>query len=507
MKEESRIKNTIRNTLYGVCGQIISYIFNFAYRTVFIHVLSINYLGVNGLFGDILSMLSLAELGVGSAITFSLYKPLAENDRKKLKGLMRYYCKAYKIIGVTVAIIGISLLPFLDYIIKDKPNIPNLNLIYILYLVDSVTTYFFAYKRSIIIADQQGYIDIINKNIFIIIRSLLQIVILILTGNFIYTLIIQVICSFMSNLSISRKADKLHSFLKEKDKCILDVSTKKDLFKKIRAMFYHNIGSVVVLGTDNLLMASYIGVYWVGIYSNYSMIINIISSFVRQFTDTIVASIGNMTSLDSTEKSYNVFNVLFFVNYWIYCFASICLITLLNPFITLWIGEKYILNQSIVLLIVLNFYIGGMRQNVIAFRNTLGLFWNDRYKPIFESIINLVASIILLKKIGIAGVFLGTSISLASTSLWVEPYILFKHYFKKSPKKYFVKYISRFFLTSCLAMFMLLISKKIFDGSLGSLIILVILCFILINLILFAIFFRRKEFKYIGSIIKYRKRL
>lgn len=495
MHKNSRTYNTIRNTAFGVGGKLVTYVLTFVYRTVFIYTLGKTYLGVQGLFSNILSMLSLAELGIGSAITFSLYKPLAEKDTKRIQGLMNFYVKSYRIIGIVVAIAGLSITPFLDKFIKEKMNIPYLHLIYVLYLSDSVLSYFFAYKRSIIIADQKLYVESLNSSIFSLIRNALQICWMLLFKSFIPVLVIQSLCTFLSNVSISRKSEKLYPYLKASNNEKLNTESQKDLFKKIRAMISHKIGSVVVLGTDNLLISTFVGIEFVGMYSNYTMIISMILTFIQQFSQSLVSSIGNFVALESVDSAKKTLNQLFFVQYWIYSFCSICLFILFNPFITFWLGGDYTFNSWIVTLIVLNFYIGGMRQTVLAFRDSLGLYWYDRHKPILEAITNLIASILLLKYYGIAGIFLGSLISTVTTSLWIEPFVLFKYYFHNGLKGYFIKYVVYSIVTIAVSILMYAVSLFIFNGSILSLILLFLLCAIIPNAVMYGVYFKTPEFK------------
>ncbi|MCM3118460.1 oligosaccharide flippase family protein [Neobacillus sp. MER 74] len=496
-----RTKNSIKNTAYGIAGQLIGTILSFISRTLFINILGASYLGINGLFTNILSMLSLAELGVGSAIIYTMYKPLAEKDQTKIKALMRFYATAYKMIGCIVALLGLILLPFLDYLIKDKPNIPNLTVIYLMFLTNSVVTYFFAYKRSIITADQKNYLNTINQVRFMFIQNIIQITLLILTKNYILYLSVQIICSFISNVSISKKVDKIYPFLNIGKKEYLDKDNKKEIFKNIRAMMSHKIGGVVVNGTDNLLISTYVGVYFVGLYSNYIMIISIINSFIYQAFTAVTASIGNLNALEGKEKSYKIFNDVFFINFWLYGFCSISLWILLNPFIGMWIGNKYIMDNYIVLMIVINFFITGMRQTVIAYNSTLGLFWNDRFKPWFEAIINLIASIILLNRLGIVGVFLGTFISTITTSFWVEPYILYKHAFKKGLNIYMKKYALYTLVTIIAAILTQLACSVITTYTFISIVGRGLICFIIPNLIFAMFFYRTSEFIYLKKIL------
>lgn len=501
--QNSRTINSFKNAVVGLIGQIFLYLISFICRTVFIYQLGVTYLGVSGLFSNILSILSLAELGVGSAITFSLYKPLAERDLFKVKALMGLYARAYRLIGCVVATVGLLLVPFLDYLIKDKPDIPELTVIYLLYVANTVFSYFFIYKSSIIIADQKNYIYTLNQILFSFIQYGTQIIILLAYKNFLGYLTVQVVCTVLANISISLKANKLYPYINGKISEKLDPESRKDIFKKIRAMMFHRIGSVVVLGTDNLLISAFIGVYWVGIYSNYVMLIGIVKNVIRQIFTSITASIGNLNVLETKEKSFEAFNTLYLLNFWIYSFCSIQLFILLNPFIKLWIGESYTLNSNLVMLIILNFYISGMRQNVQAFKDSIGLFWNDRHRPIVESVINLIASLILLKYFGIAGVFLGTLISTVTTCLWQEPYILYKHRFQMPLFHYFRKYIIYFLITIGIIAILLPICNTINKNDWISFVKMFVISVVFSNILLVVLFFRTKEFRDIVKRLKY----
>jgi len=496
--QNGRTNFTIRNTYIGLIGQIATYVFTFAFRTIFILTLGERYLGVQGLFSNILSLLSLAELGVGSAITFSLYKPLAEKDISKIKSLMNFYARTYRMIGMFIAITGITLAPFLGFFIRDMSGIDNIRILYLLYLADSVISYFWSYKRSIISAYQKNYINTIQMNAFTIIRSLIQMIVLLVYRQFIPVLIIQILSTLFSNITISIKANKMYPYLRDSDVAKLDKNTHYDLIKKIKAMMLHQLGSVLVLGTDNLLISKFISIIAVGVYSNYLLIIGIIRSLITQFTQAVVASIGNLVSTESDQLSKKVFDMLFFLNFWIYSFSTVCLLTLFNPFISIWLGSKYTFSFEIVCVIVINFFISGMRQNTLAFKNVLGLFYNDRFKPIFESIINLVASMIFLYYLGIIGVFLGTLLSTITTSLWIEPYVLFKHYFKHGLFGFWKRYVFYILVTIIVSVVMLSISSLVFNGSIQSFLILFVLCLIVPNLI-FYLFFSKTEQYYLCS--------
>lgn len=498
MNTESRTKNSIRNLLTGVAGQVTSVLLSFISRTIFIYFLDIEYLGINGLFSNILTILSLAELGVGSAIVYSMYKPIAKNDRDTLKALMKLYSKIYTIIGIVIAIIGTTLVPVLDVFIKNKPeNIDNLVLIYCMFLLNTVISYFFSYKRSIITADQREYICTLYRFIFNLVKVVLQIIILTITQNFVLYLAIQIVCTLMENIAISIKADKLYPFLKTKNNVELDKKDKASIFKNIKALMLYKICSTMLDGTDNLIISSFIGVAWVGLLSNYTLVIGAVSLILVQIMGSITASIGNIISIESKEKQEDIFYNTFFVSFLLYGFSSVCLMILINPFISLWLGKNYILHELIVFIIVLNFYIYGMQSTVWAYRSTMGLFIYGKFRPLVSGIMNIVVSIILGKYLGLLGVLLGTTITRILTNIWYDPIIIFKYGFKKSVKSYYLKYLKY------LAIFLsttILISKTslIIDSSsvAGFTLLLIITC--LISSIIFFLMFRKcKEFKYL----------
>lgn len=438
----SRLSNTIRNTSYGLVAQIITILINFLNRTIFIHFLGVEYLGLSGLFSNILSMLSLSELGLGVAITYSLYKPLAEDDRKKTKALMHFYCKAYRIIGFTILFLGLLLVPFLNVLIKDPSNIPHFTLIYLLFLMNTVVSYFFTYKRSLLTADQKEYLNTKNRTIFHIIQSILYFLVLVLFKNYIIYLLVTIVCTVASNIAISVQCNKTYPFLKKNTETLSSAETKT-LMKYVFAQMSHKVGGVVVSGTDNLLTTSLVsgGLSLVGLYSNYLLLTNTIRSVIAIFFNAVIASVGNLNVQNDVVKSKNVFNKMFFLNMFFYGITTTCILTLANDFIVVWIGEEFLLTRDIVLLIVANYYLTGMRLTCTTFNTTLGLFYNDRFKPWIEAAVNLVASIVLAKHLGFIGILLGTFISTVTVCFWVEPYILYKHYFKIGLWDYFKRFL------------------------------------------------------------------
>ena len=497
-----RSKSSAKNLVVALIGQAFGLIISFIARIIFVKFLSDEYLGLNGLFTNLLTMLSLVELGVGSALVYSLYKPLADGDNEKVKSLMDLYRKAYNIIGGVVLIIGILFIPFYRYLISEVPSISHLDFIYILFVLNTAISYFYSYKRSLIICDQKRYIATIYRYVFYFLLNVFQIMVLFLTHNYILYLITQVVFTWLENICISIKADRMYPYLKDKNIKKLDKKELNTISKNVRAMLFHKIGGVVVNSTDNILISKLVGLIAVGMYSNYYLITSALDTITAQFFNAITASVGNLGACTNSKKVKETFNTTFFLNYLIYGVITVCLLILFNPFIEVWLGKKYLFDFGVVLVITICFYLKGIRKTCLTFKDALGLFWQDRYKPIIESIINLVASIILGIKYGVLGIFMGTIISTVTTSLWIEPYILYKYYFKEN----IIDYLYRFIRYTLVVVLTYLIVQKIvilisINGILG-LLIKGVVSLILSILIMTIVFIKTNEIKHVKKIFK-----
>lgn len=498
-----RIKSSINNIIFNFGGNIINSLLGFISRTVFIYVLGNAYLGVNGLISNILSMLSLTELGVGTAITFSLYKPIAENNENKIAGIMEFYKKVYRYIGIFIFIIGLIIMPFLKYIIKDYNIIKeNINIIYFLYLINTMYTYLFTYKRTLIVADQKAYKIVPFTTIFRVMTILSQIVILITTRNFIAYLIVQIITTLIENICINGYIDKNYPVLKKCNEKI-DNSELKVISKNIKAMMLHKIGDFCINSTDNIIISAFVNIVAVGIYSNYLMLIGMINQFVMIFFNSLTASLGNLIAKESKEKSFEIFNIMNFIGFWIYGFVAVCFYNLINPFITLWIGKENLLDEKIVVVIIINYFLTGMRVPVATIKSAAGLYSDDKYVPIIQSLINLVFSIILVQKWGLIGVFVGTLISSISLPCWYRPILIYKKIFKKSYIGYFINYVKYI----CILILNIFISKSLirvisFELNWFIFSIMIIICLLIPNVTIILFYKKTKEFKYILDIVK-----
>lgn len=499
--DNSRTTNSIRNILTGVVGQIIQIIMGFIVRTIFIKSLEAEYLGINGLFTNILSILSLAELGVGSAIIYALYKPIADDDKKHIKILMNFYGKVYKIIGIVVTILGIAFLPFLNFIIKDAVYIKeNIYSIYLFYLFNTVITYFYSYKNSIIVAYQKNYIvSLINYGMNFI-QVLIQIFVLIISKNFLLYLLTQSICIFTNNFIIAKVADKLYPFLKENQNESLSKKDKKSLITNIKALMIIKISGVLVNNTDNLIISYFSGLSSIGYVSNYNMIISAINTAILQIFNGLTASVGNLNVKENKEKKVFIFNIINLASFWIIGLASISIILVINDIIRLWAGEKYVLEINIVIALILNFYMMGMQNVINTFKNTMGLFLYGKYILLITATINLILSIVLGKIWGMFGIFISTAIARLLTNVWYHPYIVYKYGLEVK----FTEYISRYLYYIILLISSTLITgyfcSKVFFASILTIIIKMALCLIIPNLIFILCFYKTKEFKYLKEL-------
>ena len=445
MNENGRIQNSIKNTLIGVSVQILSVLLSFITRIIFVRSLSEEYLGVNGLFTNILTVLSLAELGVGTAIIYSLYLSVAQKNEKEIAELLNFYKKAYLIIGCVITVVGVLIAPFLDIFIKDAPNIPNLHIIYLMFVANSSCSYLFAYRRSIFLADQREYVLSEYRLFFIILKAVGQCMSLLFTKNFYYYLLVQIVCTLCENICIHVKTLKYYPFLKEYKKAVLSKQKVHSIQTDIKALMIYKIGSTALDGTDNIILSMFVGVVSVGKLSNYTLIVSAVAMVTSQILNSITASVGNFIAKESSERHEELLFKITFMSFFIYGFSFVALSCLMSPFIQMIFGINYILTKSEVFICSLNFYIFGMMNSIWTFRTTMGLFTHGRYRPLVSAMINIIVSVILARYIGLLGVLLGTTITRLVTNVWYDPYIVYKYGVKKSAVKYYrlwMKYLA-----------------------------------------------------------------
>ena len=496
-----RLKAITKNAAAMFLKNNVNALLSFICRTIFIKTLGETYLGINGLFANIFSLLSLMELGVGTSIIYFLYKPLADNDEYEIRGMLNLYRKLYTGIGVIIGITGISLIPWLPDLVHNTNNIDHLQIIYILMLTEVVISYLFSYKRSILEADQKSYyIALIDTGIAVLI-SILQMIILLVLRNYLLYLAVAIFRTFLSNVIIQVLVNKRYPFLRSKNDYQITRDQRKLIFSRTMAAFSHKLGGIIVYSTDNILINLLLSLELVGLYSNYLAIINMIYNPLSQVFNSMTASIGNLKAAENdTEKAYINFERVTFLNCWLYGFAAICLFNLLNPFIIVWIGKKYLLDQFVVFVLIMNFLFTGTRMVPNLFNTSSGLFWNTRWKPVLECVINLIMSVILGHILGMAGIFLGTTCSIL-VSMFVDPYVLFKRWFQRSFIDYFKLYFKWLLIIVGTGVVMNFLCSKITIGNVFGFIVLLVINVIGVNLIFLLFTFKSSGFAYCKGIM------
>lgn len=496
----SRLQNSIRNLNFGVISQILISILKFASRSVFIYVLGEEFLGVNGLYTSILEVLSLTELGLSYVVTYSLYKPLAENDIEKLSALMTFYKTVYRYIALAVAIIGLSLVPFLNVLVKSDIDHFYLVLYYLMFLANAVCSYLLVYKSSIIDADQKQYLISKYTVIFKLLTTILQILCLLVFRNFTLYLAIQILMTIGNNYYVSHRADALYPFIREKRE--LPREEKKRIFADVRHMFAYRAGGSLLNGTDNLYISSMISTATVGLYDNYAMISMMITGYVNIVNSAIVSSIGNLNTSDDTRLKKEIFDVISMIFTWLATFCAVSLLVLSNDFVGILAGERFVLPFATVVVIVVNFYLPVILQPIWNYRNTTGLFRETRNILLYAAGLNIVLSYVLGRIWGLTGILAATSVSRVLTSFWFEPYMLYKRIFQASCWEYFRRQLVHGGVIVLSAALITLPLRNVGINVYALFLIKMILCALVPNGIMLALNFRKPEFQYVWNIAK-----
>ncbi|WP_066056297.1 lipopolysaccharide biosynthesis protein [Robertmurraya korlensis] len=496
-----RVKNSMINIGAGLANQMIITILSFVSRTVFISTLGIEYLGINGLFTNILAMLTLAEAGLGASIMYSLYKPLAESDHYRVNILMKFYKNAYLVIAAIVLVSGLAIMPFLDMFIKDT-NINNVHSIYLIFLLNTVAPYFYVHKSSFLNVSQKGYIVTGIYSISSILSVCLKIAILHFTQDYILYLVIDSVITISNSIILAIIVNKMYPFLRDKVKGKIDSSTKKDITKNVKALILQNIGNYLIFGTDNIIISSFVSVAAVGIYSNYNMLIEICRTFINQIFNNIYHSVGNLVAKENIEKVYSIYKTYRLLNFWLYSIFTIFLAIMLEPFISLWLGKDFLFEGNLIYVLMLIFFERGMRNSITTLKTTSGIFHEDRYAPLCQAVINLVVSITLVQKIGITGVFIGTLVSALAVPFWLTPYLVYKKVFSKPISSYIRSYTV--YLVTGFVVY--LITKNTGDlinaHDIKTLILKAVISLTIPNIIYILIYHKTEEFKYLYGIAK-----
>ena len=499
-----RVQSAAKNIAFGYIGNLTTQLLGFILRTVFISYLGDTLNGINDLYTGILSVLSLAELGVGTALNYSLYGPVARKDYEKIKSYMQLYKKAYRVIGLVIAVIGLAISPFLPYLVKQPQGVSvrDLTLYYFIFLFNTVSTYFVAYKYSLAYAEQKNYIQTNTITITKMITVTLQIAVIVTTRNFYLYLLTAAAVELIQKIFISWYLNRLYPYLKDKNVKKLSKEETGEVVTKTKALVFHKVGDVARLQTDSMIISAFINVTLVGFVGNYNMILNSVANFVNIIFNSVLSSFGNLIATESKEKQYDVFKVYRFFACWIYGFSAVGFFLLLTPFIVIWQGNEKVLAAGVVACILIDYYFKGDRIVLSNFKTAAGVFEQDKYLALIQGVVNLILSIVLVQKIGLVGIYIGTIVSGLIANI-TKPFIIYKVCFEKSVKTYFldsVKYLAVLF-----GILVLLTGIRQFvmpQVTILSFMLMFIVICVVFNGMFLLLFGRTQEFGYLWGIIK-----
>lgn len=500
MNSNPRTFNSARNLTMSVFQKLISIVLTFVGRQIFLQVLSVEYLGISSLFRDIISVLSLADLGMATAMAYSFYKPIAEKDEDKLAALIGYYRRFYNVLAAAVALIGIALIPLLKYIIKLENDIPYIEVYYLITLSHTVVSYLFVYKATIIRADQNSRMVTKYTMWTSVIVMAIQVPILLIFKNYMLYCLVPVFGTLANNLIISHRADTLYPFIKKK--AVLASEERKSIFNNMRSMFVYKIAGVIYSSTDSILISTIIGTAIVGKYSNYRLAVTNLSALAFMIFTSLVPSIGNLIVKEPPEKRLEVFRVMQTISCWLGGFFVFCLFFLLDEFVILWLGQDFVFGLPLKLAVLAEFYLQIALNPLIAFREGTGIYQKTKFVMLAGAALNLILSIILGTFYGLPGIIFATIISKLLTFAWYEPIVLFRDYLGGHATSYLRGHIiNLILLISCIVVAQFFFPWK---GSASWLewILKGVVYTISINIVYFLRYFRTPEFQEIISKVK-----
>lgn len=502
---ESRVNKSMKNTVFGMLGVLCNLLVAFASRTIFIRLLGAEYNGVNSLFTNILTVLSLSELGFSVSIAYALYKPLKEMNEEAISRLMNYFAKVYRVIALVVAIAGSCCIPFLQYLIaEDMSTLPfslgQLRTFFAIYLLNTVCSYLLAYKRTIITADQNSYIVSNIDNLCNIGMNVLQIVLLLIYKNYYVFLIAMVAKTLINNIILQIIADKKYPFMKKYKHARIHKDEKTELFKNVQAMFLHRVGGVVVSSSITIVISAMVSILDSGIYGNYLVIITGVNAFLSILFNALTASVGNLCVSEGREYQYVIFRRIQYLSNFCAFFVLVCYMCLFNDFMQIWLGEDMMFSFAIVLMIAFREMLTYLRKTLLLFRDATGLFRKDWLKPILESVLGIALAIGFSYIWGTFGVFLGYTLATVCIAVPVEIYIIFRHGLCRNGTRDILEMVGTVVLGAAVTALVYWICSYIPSG-IGWFILEAMFCCVFSMLVYVVVTCRTQEFRYYKNFV------
>ena len=500
---KSRIQAVAFNTTVGIIQKVVTVIANLVIQIIFVRTLGEQYAGVSALFTSVLTVLAFAELGIGTAITYNLYKPIADKDYEKIHAYLHFYETAYRIVSLVVLFAGAASLPLLPLIVKNVPDISeSIYVIFMLFVVDTAVSYVYVHKATFLNAAQDNYVVSAVHSVAVVCKTIGIAVFLTVFRSYYAYLIFSIITTLLQNITVSIIADKKYPFLKEKSKARLDKPAKKQIYNNVFAMSLYKVSGTVLNSTDNIIVSNMSGTAQVGLLSNQILIVRQVYDVIIQFFSAVTSSVGNLSTENNKEYEHKILNTLRFISFWIFSFCSISMFVLSHSFIKFAFGEKYVVAYPILFFLCFDFYVKGMINPVSAFRTSHGLFVQGKYRPLIMAVLNIVLSIVFMKWFGLWGVFAATVVSRLVTQFWYDPYIVYKHVFNKKPTKYFIKAVLWFGFTCLVGGLTWYIASLVTPESIIiDMLFKAVVCVLVPNILMVLFFHKTEEFKKTASII------
>ncbi len=500
----NRKKNATRNIIFGTCLKLYQIVVPFLMRTIMIYFMGVQYLGLNSLFTSVLQVLNLAELGVGSAMVYSMYKPVAEHDNNTICALMGLYRKYYRTIGMVVLAAGCVIIPFVPHLIKsDVPEGINIYVLYVMNLLATVFTYWlYAYKNSILQAYQRN--DIVSKVTIITdtIKYILQIFTIVFLKNYYMYVLVLILLQIASNIITAAVVTRMYPEYRCKGS--LPKEEVAQINSRIRDLFTSKIGAVIVNSADTVVISAFLGLTVLAIYQNYFFIISSVIAFIAVVFNSCTAGIGNSIIVETKEKNYNDFKKFTFLIAWIAGFCTVCIVCLMQPFMNIWMNgnEKLMLGMSEVVCFCIYFFVYEIQQLLLTYKDAAGMWHEDKYRPLVTALTNLALNIIMVQFFGLYGVLLSTVISIIFIGMPWLFYNLFTVLFKRNAAKYVMRVVYYTVITIVISIITYSVCSLVPFTGIAELIVKLIICIIVPNLLFFATLFKFEEFGQVKALVK-----
>ncbi len=500
----NRKKNATRNIIFGTCLKLYQIVVPFLMRTIMIYFMGVQYLGLNSLFTSVLQVLNLAELGVGSAMVYSMYKPVAEHDNNTICALMGLYRKYYRIIGMVVLAAGCVIIPFVPHLIKsDVPEGINIYVLYVMNLLATVFTYWlYAYKNSILQAYQRN--DIVSKVTIITdtIKYILQIFTIVFLKNYYMYVLVLILLQIASNIITAAVVTRMYPEYRCKGS--LPKEEVAQINSRIRDLFTSKIGAVIVNSADTVVISAFLGLTVLAIYQNYFFIISSVIAFIAVVFNSCTAGIGNSIIVETKEKNYNDFKKFTFLIAWIAGFCTVCIVCLMQPFMNIWMNgnEELMLGMSEVVCFCIYFFVYEIQQLLLTYKDAAGMWHEDKYRPLVTALTNLALNIIMVQFFGLYGVLLSTVISIIFIGMPWLFYNLFTVLFKRNAAKYVIRVVYYTVITIVISIITYSVCSLVPFTGIAELIVKLIICIIVPNLLFFATLFKFEEFGQVKALVK-----